>query len=178
MKKDKKGYTLIELLLSISLCGIIIALIVNFLIFNIKSYNNIYNKTELQHQGNYMLNFMSKKIMESNNMSYVKYNDTTSYGLSSLRIPGVYMKVNQLSFKYGTEISENYVFYLNYNTLWYGKGLKDIKPTVELGSYVDEMYIKLFRNESLGLAKALTIKLVLKKDGQTFEAEQSVYMRN
>ena len=178
MKLDKKGYTLIELLLALSLSGIIITLIVNFFVFNIKSYNNIYNTTELQHQGNYMLNFMTKKIMESNNISYVKYNDTTIYSLTATRSANVYMKVNQLSFKYGTEISENYVFYLNYNTLWYGKGLKDIKPTVDLGSYVDGMYIKLYRNESLGLAKALSIKLVLKKDGQTFEAEQSVYIRN
>ncbi|HQO95970.1 MAG TPA: hypothetical protein PK516_08985, partial [Sedimentibacter sp.] len=64
------------------------------------------------------------------------------------------------------------------NTIRYGKGEKEMNPTVELGNYVDEMYVSLFKDESFQDAKAVKLKLVMKKDEQLHEAFQAVYMRN
>lgn len=66
--------------------------------------------------------------------------------------------VNKISFKYGSENEENYVFYIENNNIRYGNGEKDIKPSVELGNYVDGMFISLFEDGSFGNARALIIK--------------------
>ena len=51
-------------------------------------------------------------------------------------------------------------------------------PTVELGKFVDNMYVSLFEDSSFQNAKAVIIKIVMKKDEQTYEASQAVKMRN
>jgi prepilin-type N-terminal cleavage/methylation domain-containing protein len=171
-----KGFSLVELLVSLGISSIIIGLIFSFFIINFKGYKSVRNDFEMQFQAQYILNFMAGRIVDSNSVSFARVN-TQNYSMTAVRSAGAEYPIHKISFKYGSE-SENYVFHIINNTIRYGKGEKEMNPTVELGNYVDEMYVSLFKDESFQDAKAVKLKLVMKKDGQLHEAFQAVYMRN
>jgi prepilin-type N-terminal cleavage/methylation domain-containing protein len=171
-----KGFTMLELMVSLGISSLVVGLIFSFFTSNYRLYKTLRNDTELHFQAHYILNFMTGKIVDSSCMSLAK-NYTGIYSMTSVRSAYTEYPVNKVSFKYGNE-SENYVFYITDNIIRYGKGNKDMNPTVELGNYVREMYLSVLRDESFQNAKAVKIKLVMEKGGQVYEAFQTVYMRN
>ncbi|MGB4438582.1 MAG: prepilin-type N-terminal cleavage/methylation domain-containing protein [Sedimentibacter sp.] len=178
MKNNYKGFTMIELLIALGLSAIIVSLVMGLCIGNFRYYKSLSNESELQFQAQYILNFMTDKIMDSENIVWVRKDDLNYYSLSYLRSAGAEVISNKISFKYGDSSSENYVFHIVNNNIRYGRGEKDIKPTVELGSYVKFMYISLLNEGNFNNAKIFKIRLVFEKDNQTYEAEQVAYMRN
>jgi prepilin-type N-terminal cleavage/methylation domain-containing protein len=171
-----KGFTLVELLVSLGMSSIVVGLIFSFFISNYKGYKSVRNDTEMHFQAQYILNFMVDKIIDSNSMSYVRV-ERIDYYMALVRNAGTEYPVDKISFKYGDEY-ENYVFHIRNNIISYGKGVKDINPTVELGNYVDGMYISVLKDVSFENTKAVKIRIVMEKDGQTYEAFQAAYMRN
>jgi len=63
--KNKRGFTLIELLVVLGLAGIVITVVMSFFIANYKNYETINTESELQYQSQYMINFMTNKILEA-----------------------------------------------------------------------------------------------------------------
>ena len=168
---------MVELLVSLGISSIVIGLTFTFFISSFKVYKSVRNDSELQFQAQYILNFMADKIINSNSVSLVQADNTTNYNMTVVRSAETEYPVKKISFKYGNE-SENYVFHIVGNAIRYGNGVKDLNPSVELGDYVDSMYVSLFKDQSFGNAKAVIIKIVMKKDGQTYEAFQAAHMRN
>ncbi|HHZ02822.1 MAG TPA: prepilin-type N-terminal cleavage/methylation domain-containing protein [Tissierellia bacterium] len=176
--KIRRGFSLIELLISLCLFSVVMALIFTFFTHNLNSYRKAHNSSEIQFQAQYILNFMTGKILSSNSISLVKPNDVTIYSLTVVRSRDTDFPVKKISFKYGEREDENYIFHIMNNNIRYGNGKKDINPTVELGNYVEEMYISLMKDESFGEAKFIRLKIVMEKDGQRYEAFQGACMRN
>lgn len=172
-----KGFTMIELLVSLGLSSIVVGLIFSFFIGNYKGYKSIRNDSELHFQSQYILNFMADKIINSNSVSLIR-GEASIYSMTLTRNAETEYLLKKISFKFGSESDENYVFHIVDNNIRYGTGVADMRPTVELGNYVDSMYISLFKDESFQNAKVVKIKIVMKKDGQTYEAFQAAYMRN
>ena len=171
-----KGFTMVELLVSLGISSIIAGLIFSFFIINYKGYKSVRNDAELRFQAQYILNFMAGKIINCTSMSFAR-NYTDIYSMTAVRSVGEKYPVNKLSFKFGFE-GNNYVFHIVENSIRYGIGQKDKVPAVELGSYVDGMYISVLRDESFQNARAIKLEIVMKKDGQMHRAFQAVYMRN
>jgi prepilin-type N-terminal cleavage/methylation domain-containing protein len=178
MLKNKNGFTLMELLVALGLSAMVTSLVITFFVANIKTYKDLNDEAELQFQAQYILNFMSDKIMESEGISLMMKNSLDYYSMTSVRPAGSMLPAEKISFRYGDVASENYVFQITNKNIRYGRGGKDISPTVELGSYVKAMYISLLESESLINIKAFKIILVLEKGNQSFEAEQVLCMRN
>lgn len=168
---------MVELLVALGISSIVIGLIFSFFISNFRSYKSVKNDSELQFQAQYILNFMADKIINSKSLSLIKQDNIKEYSMTLVRSAGTEYPLKKISFKYGND-SENYVFHIVYNDIRYGKGTKDENSTVELGKFVDSMYISLFEDSSFQNAKALIIKIVMKRDNQTYEAFQAVHMRN
>lgn len=63
--KDKRGFTLIELIVVLGLAGIVITVVMSFFIVNYKNYETINTESELQYQSQYIINFMTNKILEA-----------------------------------------------------------------------------------------------------------------
>jgi len=171
--REKNGFTLVELLVSIGLFSIIFALIMSVFIVNFKNYKTIKNNTELQFQAQYILTFMSNKIAESKNIELIRENTTSHLKKSNEQ------RINRISFRYGSGISQCYIFENRNNDISYGNGSATSRANVELGNYVSEMYACpipegiIFEN-----AKAIRIKLILLKDDNSYQAEQIIFMRN
>ena len=173
-----KGFTMVELLVSLGISSIVIGLIFLFFVSNFKGYKTVGNDSELSFQAQYILNYMVDKVINSNSLSLVKSNSTTNYSMTAVRSAETEYPAKKISFKYGSEVEENYVFHIVENNIRYGNGEIDMNPTVELGNFVDSMYISLFSDNSFQNTRAVIIKIVMKKDGQTYEAFQAAYMRN
>lgn len=176
--KKNKGFTMVELLVTLGISAMVMGLIFSFFITNYKSYKSIGNDSELNFHAQYILNFMADKIINSNSVSLVKADNTTYYSMSSVRNAETEYVVKKISFKYGSEIDKNYVFHVVDNVIRYGNGKNDMNPSVELGNFVDSVYISLLKDESFQNTNAVKIKIIMKKDGQIYEAFQAACMRN
>ncbi len=170
--KNKSGFTLTELLISLGMFGLIFSLIMQLYISDYKSYKYIRNDTELQFQAQYILNFMSDKIVDSKGIARIEYQ------LSGLLKKTSEQKITRISFKYGNS-NKCYNFDIKYNKIFYGNNIASAEANAELGAYVSEMFIcPVPMGVSFENAKAIKIRLKLKKEKQSYEVEQSVYMRN
>lgn len=172
-----KGFTMIELLIALCISAIVVGLIFSFFTVSYKNYKSIRNDLELQFQSQYILNYMADKIINSNSISLIR-GEAAIYSMTSVRDAGIEYPANKISFKFGNKSDENYVFHIVNGDIRYTVGEKDAKPTAELGKFADSMYVSLLRDGSFQDANAVVIKIVMKKDGQTYEAFQTVHMRN
>jgi len=149
--KNNRGFTLIELIVTLGLVGIIISIIMSFLMVNLKSYETISIQSELQYQSQYMINFMTNKILEAE-----KYEGTTD---------------NIITFKHDGD--KKFSFEVNESSELIFKDVDGEEIT--LGGNVTELIIKTSSGGSSGVEITLTLI-----DGKSKPciAKQSVYMRN
>lgn len=162
-KKNNNGFTLVELLVTLGLVGIIVSLVMSFFIANIKSYKNINNDTELQYQSQYILNYMTNKVLEAKKVK----NSNPESGNN----------ISKISFQYGTE-DQCYNFEVKDHKILYGKGTSDSVPDINLGSDVERLDINSLTGGDLLDAKSIEIVLKLKNNNREYEAKQVIYMRN
>ncbi len=171
--KKHNGFTLVELLISIGLSSLTISLIMSFMLINYRSFKYINDEAELQFQSQYILNFMSDKIMKSKNIEQIR-NGVYSYLKKSDK-----QKVSKISFCYESYSAQCYSFEIRNYKIFYGDGLSSNNANIELGSYVKEMYLcpipegTMFEN-----ARAVKIILILNKGNQNYQSEMTVAMRN
>lgn len=171
--KNHKGFTLIELLVSIGLSVITISLVMSCFMINYKSYKYIGNEAELQFQSQYILNFMSDKIIESKCIEQIRYNTISHLKKTDKQ------NVTKISFRYGTESFECYNFEVRNNKIYYTVGSASSNVNVELGNYTVEMYVSPIPHGTIFEdARTIQISLVLENKNQTYEAEQTISMRN
>jgi len=173
-----RGFTIVELLISLGLFSVVAILIISFFINSIRVYKSARNSSELHFQAQYILNFMCEKIMSSSSISLAKPNNVSNYSLLTVRKADTDYPVKKISFKYGEGSEENYVFHVMNNSIRYGKGERDINPSVELGAYVEELYISLLKDESFGDARVIKVKIIMEKGEEKYEAFQGACMRN
>ncbi len=173
-----KGFTMVELLVTLGISSIVVGLIFAFFMSSYKGYKSVRNNSEMQFHAQYILSFMGEKIMNSNSINYMMKKNTEPYNLETIRNTETEYPLISISFKYGNMKDENYVFRINNSIISYGKGEKEMTSTVELGNFVKGMYISVLKDECFQNAKAVKLKIVMEKDGQTYEAFQAIYMRN
>lgn len=68
--ENKKGLTLIELIISVGLSSILLVMIISFFISNVKNNTMINNLNELQYQAKIVNNYLYENIAQSNYFSY------------------------------------------------------------------------------------------------------------
>lgn len=176
-RMKNKGFTIIELLMALCLASVVVGLIFSLFTVSYRSYKSIRNNLELQFQSQYILNYMADRIMNSNSISLVRV-EGSIYSMTYVRNAGTEYPINKISFKFGNNSDENYVFHIVNGDIQYTTGEKDANPAAELGKFVDSMYISLLKDGSFRDANAVVIKIVMKKDGLMYEAFQTVHMRN
>lgn len=172
MKSRKKGYTLLELLISLGIMTFIVTLIMTFFITNIKNLAKINIDSELQFHSQYILNFVSNKIMESRNVVLIK-SDT-----KNLINGNSEYKISKMSLRYGELEQCCYIFEVRNNNIYYGNGYSNDLANIELGRYIKELKVSAYPDgETFAEANSLKMTLCLFNNGQEYEAEQIVYMR-
>ncbi len=96
--KNKRGFTLIELIVILGLATIVIGVVMSFFIANYRSYNRLNTESELQYQSQYIINFMTDKILEA-----TEYNETEKIFIRDGKEITFRVVGGRLVFKDGTE---------------------------------------------------------------------------
>lgn len=90
--KNNKGFTISELLVSVTIFGIVLAAIFGFMLASAKSYNKVNDRAEIQERSRTALNLLEEYVIDCNggiaieNTSYEK--DGESYACDTLYIFG------------------------------------------------------------------------------------------
>jgi len=145
---NKKGFTLIEIIMVLALAGIVMSVVMSFFIANYKSYETINAESEVQYQSQYIINYMTNKILEAK--SYDESANEFEY------VDGSFASFE----KYDEKIIYTY-------------GTTTDKESVYIGNYVDNLKI-----ETNGTNEVRITLVLLKKGSVPYPAEQVVYMRN
>lgn len=170
--KGKRGFTLVELLVTLGLAGIVITVVMSFFISNLKNYETINTESELQYQSQYIINYLTNKILESKKIVSVNKNSDYLDNLSEENI-------EYISFQYGDDDTECYNFKVENDEISFGKGEVDGAADAAFGSYVEELKMTPL-DGSFEDTTSVKIYLKLRKNvnSDPYEAEQIVYMRN
>lgn len=179
-KRFNNGFTLIELLIVLALAGVIVSIIISILFTNINIFHKTDRDIELQQQGQFIIGFLEKKIIESCGTIYLE--DMNGHVKHE-----TYDKANikKIIFKNIPEAeNEGYIFQLSkdskYNTfnLKYGKGLSGT-PTVEVGNYIEKIEVEpIPSNKIYTEAKGLNLELSFDIDGQKKVFKTQLFFRN
>ena len=154
--KNKNGFTLIELIVILALASVVMLAVMSFLIANYRSYNVINTESELQYQSQYIINYITDKILEAN-----KFEGNTFY----------YNDDNEVTFTFDAdETRDEYKNKIEYRHID-EEGNEITK--FPLGDYVVGFHIDA-ETES-----EVVIELTLQKDkSEPYTATQTVYLRN
>lgn len=172
MKRNQSGFTLAELVIVLGLLGIVTPILMSFFILSFKDYRVINDKLELQFQAQYILNFMSNRILESKNIELARENTISHLKKSSEQ------NITKISFRYGTNVNQCYNFEIKNGKIRYGNARSDVSPTDELGLYIKKLTVTPITGKTIGDTDAISIKIILEKNQQTYAVEQYIYMRN
>lgn len=135
--RDNRGFTLIELMVVLGLAGIVISVVMSFLIANYKSYQVINTESEVQYQSQYIINYITNKILEAEafegktGSQYIfKYSDgkIASFEIEGKKIKYIYNSNDVLI--------GNYVKELNIGS----SGTGEVKITLVLEKGKDQSY--------------------------------------
>lgn len=174
MCSERKGYTLIELLVCLVLISLVIVLLMSFFTANFNNSVRVKNNSELQFQAQYVLNFISNKVMESNSIADIRTDSTTSI----INLSGEF-SIIKIALLYNKKDASCYIFEINGNTIFYGNGKATEWGNAQLGKYISELKAAPFpRGTTFENAQALEITVKLAKGDETYEATQLISMRN
>lgn len=174
MNSGKKGYTLAELLVSLGIISFVTTLVIAFFIANLNNFEKIKNDSELQFQSQYILNFISNKIMKSKKVSDVRTDKNTRVTNSPREF-----SISKISLLFNEQDGSCYIFEVRNNRIYYGNGNPDDYVPDELGRYVSELRAAPYpEGKTFAHASALEITIRLVKDNQTYEATQIISMRS
>lgn len=169
--KRKKGFTLLETIITMAILLMTLALVSPLLNYNLKSLYTTENKNDLQREANKSLESFTKKAMETINISSINDNSGSSVSLSSIITTVDGISIKEIEFSTGSldDDSDEYINYdfqlvndNNKKKLVYTKKIlkKNANNTLELYQQLAPVDIA---------TNIKTIKIKPSTDGATFE---------
>lgn len=179
-KLDDFGFTLIELMISIALFGILISLIFSVFSVNMNTVDKINKKVEIQQQAQFIFNFIEEKIIESKGIIHIEdINGSMKHDTNELvRIKKIIFQNNE------TRKEKGYIFNLikdyeagSYN-LKYGIWLSGT-GTVEVGNYIENIEVEPMPSDKIYTeANGIVIRINFIFGGEKDSVENRFFYRN
>lgn len=167
LKLDDKGLTLIELIVAINITAIILTLVISMFSTGLSIYNTIYDNNEIQQQGHFIMDFITVRILSSDEIDQIIFENKE---LRQLRLLDSTLKED-----------EKHIFSIQNDPKTQGRSIrygktKDAK--IELGNYIKAIYIDpLPKDYTYQDAKGIDITLKLEKGRSDLEISKSIYFR-
>jgi len=179
-KTDFKGYTVIELMVTISILGMLITTIMTSFISKMNICGRVDREVELQQQGLFMLCFIEEKIIESKGITYVE--DVSG---KLMHHTNKKVKIKKIKFENNeNSVIKGYVFNLtkktgaNYYNLLYGKDSSNT-GTVEVGNFIENIELEPIPSDhSFVDSKGIVLRISLIYKENRFCVENSFCFRN
>ena len=169
MIKNNKGFTILEIIITLAIFSIVITMVGRFLITNIKHYNRINDNTEIMDQAQFVTGFLDIELSQSAGIKSIISIDGLKLMDSNL---GNYIKYIELYTRDNTKLVNPSFQLKNGNDIFY-------KSNSELGTYIDKIYVEpIPMNQSFKDSKGVAYKIYFKKDKSTYSIEKSIHFRN
>ncbi len=140
---QNNGFTLIEIITSLALFGVIITLILSTMNSSINIMSRVEKGVEIQQQAQFIFNFLEEKVMESTGLIYLEDRQGKSKMNSNEKI-----FIKKMIFKNKVDrLDKGYIFQLikdpeyDFYNLKYGIGLSG-SATVEVGNYIENIEVE------------------------------------
>jgi prepilin-type N-terminal cleavage/methylation domain-containing protein len=147
---NKKGYTLIELIVVLCILSVALSIIFSFFISNVRQNNRINNLNELHYQAQIVKDHFYHRISQSEYFSYFPNEDKF--------IVMIFNKAKGTYDKYEIKLKSNGDLIENYN---------------EMATYIDKMHFEKDIENN-----CVSYHMVFKKNNEIFEIKNTVYRRN
>lgn len=179
-KVSSKGFTLIELIISLALTGIILSIILSILLSNLSMFKINDKDIELQQQGHFIIGFLEDKIIESTGIMYLQDRSGIAKHETNDKV-----NLQKIIFKNIPEATDKgYIFQLSkdpsytYYNLKYGIGLSGT-ATVEVGNYIEKIEVEPIPLDCIYTeAKGLTFEILFSFDGKKKTFKTQLFFRN
>ncbi|WP_069649467.1 PilW family protein [Caloranaerobacter ferrireducens] len=168
---NRKGFTVLELLISLAFASLLILMISTLFLTNINSYNKEDVILELQYQGQIVLNYFSDRVMEAKGIiEIVDINNIDSLNRDSeINIKKVIFRTNDNGVIF--EVKSN-------NKFFYGEGLAG-SATTEIADYIESIILKpLPIGKKFSEADGTEITVNLRKGNIIESYNTKVFFRN
>lgn len=176
LRKKRRGLSLIELVVALSLVSIILMIVGPFFISNYKTLNKTSNQIDFQREAKSIMNYFTKSAMESSNIlnvSNVRKKDSNNLEDNKVNSKDGYLKVtfNNEDNSRETEFRfEDGSLYMKTN---------DQKET-KIGDFVKEINLTALPNgNSFKNAKSIKIEILLdNKNNKSYKVSDILTFRN
>ncbi|SHK12498.1 prepilin-type N-terminal cleavage/methylation domain-containing protein [Tepidibacter formicigenes] len=163
---NKKGFTLIEVIISLGLTSILMLLSFNIIFLNVKMFNKTEARIEIQEQAQFIKEFIENKLYLSSGVHSVINKDG--------------YKIKSKDFKEG-EIKElRFVLSDNVEGIYIDNKRKKMfyRRNLMYNGYEIGDYVKKFNIEKISEGKGVKIYLEMEKNKEIMNIEFLVYFRN
>jgi len=177
----KKGFTLIEMLITLALLGIVMAAISSFFLSNYRTLNNVSKELDFQREGEKAINLIIEKAMESKGIGEIQPNNNSNSS-DEKDVTKVVFKIPTAT---GETIEQGHVFSLTEfngeNQLRYGKGTLDtstntynVSTDIVIARGIKSIEFKSGQGEAIKEAKSVEVIMLLDQE----PIKSQVYFRN
>lgn len=164
LKKTKKGFTLLELIIALGIFTIVMAVVFPFFLSNYKTINNTSIKSELQSEAENIMSYISKSFMEGSSIENINCieNDYVDY---------VKIKLDNNNY---------YFFRVDKNKLIYGWNEAGTEKERVIGENVSKLQITPFPQEKNNLAsvRGADIEILLENKDISYKLQDHIFLRN
>lgn len=177
---NKKGFTLVELIVTLALTMLLMTIIFSFLINYLKINDTLNDDLALQEQARNTLNIISDKIMQSDGIAKVYMLDNAGL-LIDITNNETKESIRSINIKYDT--NSYYSLYLKDTNLY----LDNVASENDLASssydniiarYISDIYIEPLNNKSFMNTNLVSITIDFKKDNEEYTINQNICIRN
>lgn len=183
-KLDSKGVTLIELIVAMSLMLIVLSTILAIFSSASKASNVSWNISEIQAQGQSIMNFISARVMTSSKVVMIKdnkgqlyYNSKKEIELGELKLKDNLLQDNLLESE-----EEMHIFSIQNDSKTESKSIrygKDKFTKIELGNYIKSIHLRPLPNgKTYRQAKGLRLNITMQKGTSENKIFKNIYFRN
>lgn len=169
MKKiRKKGFTILESIITIAILLIVLGIILPFFNSNFKVLNETEIKSDLQRDGSNTMEYFTRSAMEAKGIKeLIGYGDEDKLSYTG--------EINVKKLAFITDTNDEYNFELNGTELYYSKNSSEKKLITRNVKYIKLTTID---GNSFSKSKGVLIKLLLEKKHVSLNLESKVYFRN
>ncbi len=172
IKNNIQGFTFIEILITLSLAGVILALVFSFFINNLKNFNRAEHEVGLQYNGQFAVDYITNIASQSKGISFVESIDRVDKTSTSDRV-----NVKQITFI--VENADESTSDISFSIDEISKELHSTDRVNSIAQYVEELVIQpVPSNENYSNARGIALIINLSKGDVNKRIESQIKFRN